>query len=673
MAIKKSTPIVDTDFIGVPYGVTAKKGVEAVDINTFTLYRQDTFPQGDDWIPVEQIVIPTTDFISEGTTNKYGATEFIQLEDVPSSYAGESLKLVRVNAAETGLEFFTLAGAGITDLNGLNAAVQTFSKVDDTNMSLTITSAVADHEFALSWVGTLADGRISSAATWNAKQDAISLTTIGTSGAATFIANTLNIPDYSGAFSGFVPYTGATANLDMGIFSVDATSVHVHTSIDLGDTSHTEHLRLRSNEDLTADATLNIVVNDATRSLTIAGNTTISGTNTGDQTSIVGISGTMAQFDTACSDGNFVYESDLGAGIATWLATPSSANLAAAITDETGTAGALVFSTSPVFTTPRLASTSTAGHIWTATDALGNGSFQAATGGGANTALSNLAAVAINTSLISDTDVTDDLGSPAINWLNVYAAIFNIDNTVTMLMNGTELEIDGATAYGFGSTIKPLTNNNVALGVATTGEFSDLFLGEGGTINWDNGDAVMTQTGNDISFTGITTFGLGTSTALTTGTIELGALTDTTLARVSAGLISVEGKTVLTNTTTAGVGTSPTASQTDTITHGLGRVPTIIRIYGYGTFTSSTSATPTTSSMGIFNSSGNFCVYQKFNNASITTTQAGLSSNTFAILLATGANNFISGVIQNVTSTQFDIVWTETGTATAQVYLWECQ
>jgi hypothetical protein len=40
----------------------------------------------------------------------------------------------------------------------------------------------------------------------------------------------------------------------------------------------------------------------------------------------------------------------LGAGIATWLGTPSSANLASAITDETGS-GALVFGTSPTFTT----------------------------------------------------------------------------------------------------------------------------------------------------------------------------------------------------------------------------------------------------------------------------------------------------------------------------------
>ena len=42
--------------------------------------------------------------------------------------------------------------------------------------------------------------------------------------------------------------------------------------------------------------------------------------------------------------------SSLGTGVATFLGTPSSANLASAVTDETGS-GALVFGTSPVFTT----------------------------------------------------------------------------------------------------------------------------------------------------------------------------------------------------------------------------------------------------------------------------------------------------------------------------------
>lgn len=45
--------------------------------------------------------------------------------------------------------------------------------------------------------------------------------------------------------------------------------------------------------------------------------------------------------------------SGLGSGVATFLATPSSANLAAAVTDETGT-GALVFGTSPTIATPTI-------------------------------------------------------------------------------------------------------------------------------------------------------------------------------------------------------------------------------------------------------------------------------------------------------------------------------
>lgn len=45
--------------------------------------------------------------------------------------------------------------------------------------------------------------------------------------------------------------------------------------------------------------------------------------------------------------------SDLGTGVATFLATPSSANLKSAVTDETGS-GALVFANSPTLVTPNL-------------------------------------------------------------------------------------------------------------------------------------------------------------------------------------------------------------------------------------------------------------------------------------------------------------------------------
>ena len=50
-----------------------------------------------------------------------------------------------------------------------------------------------------------------------------------------------------------------------------------------------------------------------------------------------------------------------GTGVATWLGAPSSANLAAAVTDETGT-GALVFANTPTLVTPVLG-TPTSGNL----------------------------------------------------------------------------------------------------------------------------------------------------------------------------------------------------------------------------------------------------------------------------------------------------------------------
>lgn len=54
-----------------------------------------------------------------------------------------------------------------------------------------------------------------------------------------------------------------------------------------------------------------------------------------------------------------------------------------------------------------------------------------------NTALSNLDSTAINTSLISDTDSTDNLGSSTIYWLNTYTDKLFLNATATL---------DGATA-----------------------------------------------------------------------------------------------------------------------------------------------------------------------------------------------------------------------------------
>jgi hypothetical protein len=59
------------------------------------------------------------------------------------------------------------------------------------------------------------------------------------------------------------------------------------------------------------------------------------------------------------SNAEAVLDTDLGTNVGTFLATPSSANLAAALTDETGT-GLAVFATNPVLTTPNLGTPSAA-------------------------------------------------------------------------------------------------------------------------------------------------------------------------------------------------------------------------------------------------------------------------------------------------------------------------
>lgn len=76
--------------------------------------------------------------------------------------------------------------------------------------------------------------------------------------------------------------------------------------------------------------------------------------------------------------------------------------------------------------------------------------LDASASSGANTALSNLAAVAINTSLVSDTTNTDNLGSSTVLWATLF--VTNIGATATRVTKGWFTDIESTNMPTVGGT-----------------------------------------------------------------------------------------------------------------------------------------------------------------------------------------------------------------------------
>jgi len=79
-----------------------------------------------------------------------------------------------------------------------------------------------------------------------------------------------------------------------------------------------------------------------------------------------------------------------------------------------------------------------------------------------------------------------------------------------------------ASQYKVDTSLLPDTNDGASIGAAGTA-FSDVFLAEGGVINWDSGDATLTQAGNVVTLAGATFAGT-LSTAAQTNITSVGTL-----------------------------------------------------------------------------------------------------------------------------------------------------
>lgn len=203
--------------------------------------------------------------------------------------------------------------------------------------------------------------------------------------------------------------------------------------------------------------------------------------------------------------------SGLGANVATFLATPSSANLSAAMTDETGS-GLLVFGTSPSLTTPALAGEtfSTSATVTAGTNSQGQGALTSDYNV-VTTAASNPSGVTLPTATTGRRVIVVNKGA---NPVSVYPATggtidaLALNAAITLPVNGV-MEFNASSTTQWYSTVNSITSTG-----ALTGTVAVANGGTGQTTYTDGQLLIGNTTGNTLTKATLTA---GTGISITNG------------------------------------------------------------------------------------------------------------------------------------------------------------